>query len=170
VGWTVRFAWYVHRVTYGNSADNSHPPKLGRMPPSQPMRVVSIGVGAGVAICAPMAIPAAAPWRQFHCTSCQGYFLEPHGTIFHGKQAVVELIVRWLNPDIRQRLAAIGRQVNPHYQGKRAYGISWYCSRCITTSCCPTPTCVSPCRLSSLRMVRAHPRGGDRVHPRWRWA
>jgi transposase-like protein len=34
------------------------------------------------------------PWRQFHCTSCTGYFLETHGTIFHGKQASVELIVR----------------------------------------------------------------------------
>jgi hypothetical protein len=27
---------------------------------------------------------------------CQGYFLETHGTIFHGKQAGVELIVRVL--------------------------------------------------------------------------
>jgi IS1 family transposase len=33
------------------------------------------------------------PWRQFHCTSCKGYFLETHGTIFHGKQAAVERIV-----------------------------------------------------------------------------
>ncbi len=38
--------------------------------------------------------PSGGPWRQFHCTSCQGYFLETHGTIFHGKQAAVELIVR----------------------------------------------------------------------------
>jgi IS1 family transposase len=30
------------------------------------------------------------------CTSCEGYFLETHGTIFHGKQASVELIVRVL--------------------------------------------------------------------------
>ena len=28
--------------------------------------------------------PNGGPWRQFHCTSCQGYFLETHGTIFHG--------------------------------------------------------------------------------------
>jgi IS1 family transposase len=35
-------------------------------------------------------------WRQFHCTSCGGYFLETHGTIFHGKQVDVELIVRVL--------------------------------------------------------------------------
>ncbi|HEY5870201.1 MAG TPA: hypothetical protein VI542_32305 [Candidatus Tectomicrobia bacterium] len=40
--------------------------------------------------------PNGGPWRQFHCTSCGGYFLETHGTIFHGKQASVELIVRVL--------------------------------------------------------------------------
>jgi IS1 family transposase len=40
--------------------------------------------------------PNGGPWRQFHCTSCQGYFPEHHGTIFHGKQAAVELIVRVL--------------------------------------------------------------------------
>jgi transposase-like protein len=38
--------------------------------------------------------PSGGPWRQFHCTSCNGYFLETRGTIFHGKQAAVELIVR----------------------------------------------------------------------------
>ena len=38
--------------------------------------------------------PSGGPWRQFHCTSCTGYFLETHGTILHGKQASVELIVR----------------------------------------------------------------------------
>src|SRR5438132_7556675 len=36
------------------------------------------------------------PWRQFHCLGCNGYFLETHGTIFHGRQAAVELIVRVL--------------------------------------------------------------------------
>jgi IS1 family transposase len=40
--------------------------------------------------------PSGGPWRQFHCTSCQGYFLETHGTLFHGKQAAVDLIVRVL--------------------------------------------------------------------------
>jgi transposase-like protein/IS1 family transposase len=40
--------------------------------------------------------PSGGPWRQFQCTSCEGYFLETHGTIFHGKQASVELIVRVL--------------------------------------------------------------------------
>src|SRR5437588_4234289 len=40
--------------------------------------------------------PSGGPWRQFHCTSCQGYFLETHGTILHGKHAEVDLIVRVL--------------------------------------------------------------------------
>ena len=40
--------------------------------------------------------PSGGPWRQFHCPSCQGYFLETHGTIFYGQQAAVELIVRVL--------------------------------------------------------------------------
>ena len=40
--------------------------------------------------------PSGGLWRQFHCTSCQGYFLETHGTIFHGKQAAVALIVQVL--------------------------------------------------------------------------
>src|SRR5262244_2660930 len=40
--------------------------------------------------------PSGGPWRQFHCTSCDSYFLETHGTIFHGKHAEVELIVRVL--------------------------------------------------------------------------
>jgi hypothetical protein len=40
--------------------------------------------------------PSGGPWRQFYCTSCKGYFLETHGTLFHGKQAAVELIVRVL--------------------------------------------------------------------------
>jgi IS1 family transposase len=38
--------------------------------------------------------PNGGPWRQFHCISCQGYFPEHHGTLFHSKQAAVELIVR----------------------------------------------------------------------------
>ena len=39
-----------------------------------------------------MAIPVAAPGGSF--TAPRGYFPEHHGTIFHGKQAAVELIVR----------------------------------------------------------------------------
>src|SRR2546425_11237776 len=40
--------------------------------------------------------PSGGPWRQFQCTACEGYFPEHHGTIFHGKQGAVELIVRVL--------------------------------------------------------------------------
>jgi hypothetical protein len=40
--------------------------------------------------------PNGSPWCQFHCTSCEGYFLATHGTIFHGKRVPVELIVRVL--------------------------------------------------------------------------
>jgi IS1 family transposase len=40
--------------------------------------------------------PSSGPWRQFYCRSCQGYFLESHGTIFHGKRLPVELIVHVL--------------------------------------------------------------------------
>jgi hypothetical protein len=40
--------------------------------------------------------PSGGPWRQFQCTSCDGYFPEHHGTIFHGKQAAVELMVHVL--------------------------------------------------------------------------
>jgi hypothetical protein len=36
------------------------------------------------------------PWRQFHCTACEGYFLETHGTLFHGKHAAGELSVHVL--------------------------------------------------------------------------
>src|SRR5215471_14543164 len=38
--------------------------------------------------------PSGGPWRQLYCSRCQGYFLETHGTLFHGKRASVELIVR----------------------------------------------------------------------------
>jgi IS1 family transposase len=38
--------------------------------------------------------PSGGPWRQLLCIACRGYFLETLGTIFHGKRASVELIVR----------------------------------------------------------------------------
>jgi IS1 family transposase len=37
--------------------------------------------------------PNGGPWRQLHCASCGGYFLETHGTIFHGKRVVPNLLV-----------------------------------------------------------------------------
>jgi IS1 family transposase len=40
--------------------------------------------------------PNSGPWRQLHCTACEGSFPEQHGTIFHNKQAEVERIVRVL--------------------------------------------------------------------------
>src|SRR5215831_6331572 len=40
--------------------------------------------------------PSGSSWRQLQCTACDGYFPGHHGTIFHGKQAAVELIVRVL--------------------------------------------------------------------------
>ncbi len=40
--------------------------------------------------------PKGGPWRPFHCTSCEGYFLETPGPLLHGQQAAVGLIVRVL--------------------------------------------------------------------------
>jgi hypothetical protein len=40
--------------------------------------------------------PSGGPWRQVQCLGCHGYFLETHGTLFHGKQAAGELIGRVL--------------------------------------------------------------------------
>ena len=37
--------------------------------------------------------PTGGPWRPFHCTGCDGYFLETHGTLFHSKRVSVDLIV-----------------------------------------------------------------------------
>jgi hypothetical protein len=38
--------------------------------------------------------PSGGPWRQLLCIACRGSFLETLGTIFHGKRASVDLIVR----------------------------------------------------------------------------
>src|SRR5437879_4739139 len=40
--------------------------------------------------------PHGGSWRQCQCPACEGYFPEHHGTIFHGKQVAVELIVHVL--------------------------------------------------------------------------
>src|SRR5215475_5799286 len=37
--------------------------------------------------------PSGGPWRQLHCTACDGYFLETHGTLFHGKRVMPDLLV-----------------------------------------------------------------------------
>ena len=38
--------------------------------------------------------PSGGPWRQLLCVACRGYFLETLGTIFHGKRASAEFVVR----------------------------------------------------------------------------
>jgi IS1 family transposase len=37
--------------------------------------------------------PGGQPWRQLQCVSCDGYFYETHGTLFHGKHSSPERIV-----------------------------------------------------------------------------
>jgi transposase-like protein len=37
--------------------------------------------------------PGGQPWRQFQCVSCQRYFYETHGTLFHGKRSSPDLII-----------------------------------------------------------------------------
>lgn len=37
--------------------------------------------------------PGGQSWHQLPCVSCQGYFYETHGTIFHGKRSSPELMV-----------------------------------------------------------------------------
>jgi IS1 family transposase len=37
--------------------------------------------------------PSGGPWRQWHCLVCGGYFLETHGTLFHGKRVPPEQLV-----------------------------------------------------------------------------
>jgi IS1 family transposase len=37
--------------------------------------------------------PSGGPWRQLHCTACESYFLETHGTPLHGKQVEPDKLV-----------------------------------------------------------------------------
>src|SRR6266480_2662007 len=37
--------------------------------------------------------PNGGPWRQLHCTSCDGYFQETHGTPLHGKRVAPEKLI-----------------------------------------------------------------------------
>src|SRR6266568_155975 len=37
--------------------------------------------------------PNGGPWRQLYCSSCGGYALETHGTLFHGKHVAPDLLV-----------------------------------------------------------------------------
>src|SRR2546425_736223 len=64
--------------------------------------------------------PNGGPWRQRHCTSCDGYFQETHGTPLHGKRVPVDLLV-WtaidpvtkllLTIDIGDRTLAMAQRV-----------------------------------------------------------
>jgi hypothetical protein len=61
--------------------------------------------------------PNGGSWRQCQCTSCQGYFSAHHGTILHGKQVAMELIVRvlaCLAEGLGIRATARGFEVDPN--------------------------------------------------------
>jgi hypothetical protein len=61
--------------------------------------------------------PNGGPWRQFHCTACAGYFLETHGTIFHGKRVDPQKVM-WAVTALAEGLSirAMARvfEVNPN--------------------------------------------------------
>src|SRR5262249_55547962 len=61
--------------------------------------------------------PNGGPWRQLPCTACDGYFLETHGTLLHGKRVAVELRVRvlaCLAEGLGMRAAARVFEVDPN--------------------------------------------------------
>jgi len=61
--------------------------------------------------------PSGGPWRQLHCTGCDGYFLETHGTLFHGKRVSGDRIVHvigCLAAGLGMRGTARGFEVAPH--------------------------------------------------------
>jgi hypothetical protein len=37
--------------------------------------------------------PSGGPWRQLYCSQCGGYFLETHGTLFHGQRVAPDMLV-----------------------------------------------------------------------------
>ena len=70
--------------------------------------------------------PNGGPWRQCQCTACEGYFPEHHGTLFHGKQVAVELIVRvlaCLAEGLGIRATALYAQVVKSYRRRRLVGV-----------------------------------------------
>jgi len=61
--------------------------------------------------------PNGGPWRQLLCVVCRHYFLETLGTLFHGKRASVDLIVRviaCLAEGLGIRGTARGFEVDPN--------------------------------------------------------
>src|SRR5215831_9584374 len=61
--------------------------------------------------------PRGGPWRQWHCTVCKGYFLETHGTLWHGKRVAPDVLV-WAVGALAEGLGirAVARvfEVDPH--------------------------------------------------------
>ena len=51
--------------------------------------------------------PSGGPWRQLHCTVCQGDFQETHGTLLHGTRVAPDLLV-WA---VGALAAGVGRRV-----------------------------------------------------------
>jgi hypothetical protein len=61
--------------------------------------------------------PSGGPWRQLHCTGCDGDCLETHGTLFHGKRVSVDLIVHVIGcraEGLGMRGTARVFEVDPH--------------------------------------------------------
>ncbi len=54
--------------------------------------------------------PSGGPWRQLYCSACERYFLETHGTPFHGKRVAPDLLV-WAVGALAEGLGirAVGR-------------------------------------------------------------
>jgi hypothetical protein len=61
--------------------------------------------------------PSGGPWRQWYCTVCQGYCLETHGTLWHGKRVAPDVLV-WAVGALAEGLGirAVARvfEVDPH--------------------------------------------------------
>jgi IS1 family transposase len=82
--------------------------------------------------------PGGGPWRQFHCTACDGFFLEHHGTIFHGKHAEVDLIVRvlaclaeGLGIHATARVFAVEANTVVHWLVEAAEQLRAFCAYCL---------------------------------------
>ena len=79
-----------------HAANDPTPPDGGYLYTFVPTPIVTIAAGSGWSNLRANGHPNGSPWRQLHCTACEGYFPEHHGTLFHGKHAEVERIVHVL--------------------------------------------------------------------------
>jgi hypothetical protein len=52
--------------------------------------------------------PSGGPWRPWHCTACDGYVLETHGTLVHGKRVTPDRLV-WAVGALAEGLGHPGR-------------------------------------------------------------